>query len=133
MSASLSVFLDRRSAFRRRSRRGFSERVLYVSLKCMAASSSFGRASRRDVVEEARAGRVDERVERCVEEVITDLWERLERDWRERRTECEVWVRDCGSVDVRETRGRVVRRFRYAVVVDEEVDDGAGRGEGGEK
>jgi hypothetical protein len=32
-------------------------------------------------------GRVVLNVERCVEESIMDLWERLERDWRERRRE----------------------------------------------
>lgn len=59
----------------------------------MAASSSLGRASRREAVEVAREGSVVERVERCVEESIIGLWERLERDWRERRRELVVWVR----------------------------------------
>ena len=45
-----SMFRERRRAFRRRSRRGlgFSGRRLYVSLKWIAASSSLGRASRRE-------------------------------------------------------------------------------------
>jgi hypothetical protein len=63
-------------------------------------------------VEDARAGRVVDRVERCAEEAIMDLWERFERAWRERRREWEVWDRDWDSVVVREERGRVVSRFR---------------------
>ena len=58
-----------------------------ASLKWIAASSSLGSASRRSAVEDARAGRVVESVERCVEEAIMDLWERFERAWRERRRE----------------------------------------------
>ena len=40
-----------------------------------------------------------------------------------------VCERDCGSVLVREDSGRVVRRFKYALVV-ESLEDGAGRGDG---
>lgn len=80
-------------------------------------------------MEDARVGRVLERVERCVDDAIMDLCERLERAWRERRREWEVWERDCGSLVVRDERGRVVRRLRYADVVLS-VEDGGVRGEG---
>jgi hypothetical protein len=49
----------------------------------MAASSSLGRASRRSAVDCASVGRVVDRVERWVEEVMIDLWERLESAWRD--------------------------------------------------
>ena len=39
------------------------------------------------------------------------------------RREWEVWDRDCGSEVVRDERGRVVRRLRYADVVLS-VEDG---------
>lgn len=45
----------------------------------MAASSSLGRASRRDAVDWARAGSVVESVERCVEESIMALCDLLDR------------------------------------------------------
>lgn len=78
----------------------------------MAASSSFGRASRREAVDWARVGSVVLSVERWVEESIIDLWERLERAWRESRRECVVWERDCGSLVVRDETGSVVSRVR---------------------
>lgn len=107
-----SMLRDRSRALRLRSRRSFSERVLYVSLKWMAASSSLGRASRREAVDWARDGRVVLSVDRWVDESIMDLCERLERPWRERRRECVVCERDCGSLLVRDESGRVVSRFR---------------------
>ena len=73
MSERRSMLRDSKRAFRRRLRSSFSARVLYVSLKWMAASSSLGRASRRDAVDWARVGRVMLNVERCVEESIMDL------------------------------------------------------------
>jgi hypothetical protein len=78
----------------------------------MAASSSLGRASRRSAAEWASAGRVRERVERWLADVMRERWERFERDWRERRRECEVCESDCGSSVVREERGSVDSRFR---------------------
>lgn len=87
MSAKRSTFRDRRRAFLRLSSNAFSARMLYVSLKCIAASSSLGRASRREAVDCASAGRVVLKVDRCVDELIMALWERLERDWRERSRE----------------------------------------------
>lgn len=87
MSESRSTLRDRRRALRRLSRRALSARVLYVSLKWMAASSSLGRASRREAADCASAGRVVLKVDRCVEEFMMDLCERFERAWRERRRE----------------------------------------------
>jgi len=55
---------------------------------------------------------VRERVERWLEDVMRERWERFERDWRERRRECEVCESDCGSSVVREERGSVDSRFR---------------------
>ena len=112
MSERRSTFRDSRRAFRLQSSNSFSARALYVSLKWIAASSSFGRVSRNDAVEVASTGRVVESVLRCVADLIIDLWERFDRAWRERRRECVVWERDCGSVVVRDESGRVVRRFR---------------------
>ena len=80
-------------------------------------------------MEDASAGRVLERVERCVDEAIMDLWQRFESPWRESSRECDVWESDCGSVVVSDERGRVVRRVRYADVVLS-VEDGGPRGEG---
>ena len=45
-------------------------------------------------------------------EVIIERWERFERAWRERRTDCEDCVRDAGSVVLRELRDNVVSRLR---------------------
>lgn len=78
----------------------------------MAASSSFGSASRRSAVDWARAGREVERVERWFEEVMMASWERLESAWSDSRREWVVCERDCGSLSVRADRGRVVRRLR---------------------
>lgn len=69
------------------------------------------------------------RVERWVEESIMDLCDRLESAWRERSNECVDWVRDCGSLVVRELRGRVVSRERYVFVVGS-LELGSGRGDG---
>lgn len=43
---------------------------------------------------------------------ITELWERFERAWRERTSECEVCEREAGSVVVSEERGSVESRAR---------------------
>ena len=56
----------------------------------MAASSSLGRASRRDAVDCARVGNVVPKVDRCVEESIMDLCERFESACRERSNEFVV-------------------------------------------
>ncbi len=46
----------------------------------------------------------------------------------ERRFEWEDWAKDCGSVDVRDAKGSVERRFRYfAVTLSWTL--GTGRGE----
>ena len=51
-----------------------------------------------------------------------------ERDWMERRFEWEDWANDCGSVEVRDAKGSVERRFRYfAVTLSWTL--GTGRGE----
>lgn len=60
----------------------------------------------------ARTGRVVESVERCVEESMIALWERLESAWSERSRECVVCDSDWGSLVVRAERGKVVNRFR---------------------
>ena len=78
----------------------------------MAASSSLGRPSRRSAVDWARVGRVVDRVDRWFEEVMMDLWERLDSAWRESRREWVVCERDCGSLPARAESGRVVRRLR---------------------
>lgn len=39
-----------------------------------------------------------------------------ERDWMDRRFEWEDWAKDCGSVVVSDSKGRVERRFRYFAV-----------------
>lgn len=51
-----------------------------------------------------------------------------ERDWMERRFEWEDWAKDCGSVDVRDAKGSVERRFRYFAVTLSWML-GTGRGE----
>lgn len=60
---------------------------------------------------------MDERWDSCVADTMMDLCERLLRDWRDRRSECEVWAREAGSEDERSSRERVVRRFRYVDVI----------------
>jgi len=94
MSESRSMFLETSRAFLRLSRSGFSDRLLYVSLKWIAASSNFGKASRREAVDFARVGRVVLKVDKCVEESMIALCERFDRAWRERRRECVVWDSD---------------------------------------
>lgn len=44
------------------------------------------------------------------------LWDLEERARRERVTEWAVCCRAAGSVELRDSRGRVVRRVRYEVV-----------------
>lgn len=73
-----------------------------------------------------------ERVDKWFVDSIIDLCERLESDWRERVWDCVCDERDCGSVDVRDERGSVVRRLRYALVVGS-FDDGGARGNDFEK
>lgn len=130
----------RRSMFRERSRACFllaksseSElRGLYVSEKCTAAVSSLGIASRREEVEVASCGSVPDKVDKWVEDSMTDLWERFESAWRERRSECEDWERDWGSLVLREESGNVVSRLRY-VAVTGSFEEGGGLGEGESK
>jgi hypothetical protein len=94
ISESRSMFLETRRAFLRLSRSGFSDRLLYVSLKWIAASSNFGKASRREAVDFARVGSVVPKVDKCVEEFMIALCERFDRAWTERRRECVVWDSD---------------------------------------
>lgn len=96
----------------------------------MAASSNFGRASRREAVDRARDGRVVVSVARWVAESMMDLCERLERAWSARCSDCVDWERDRPSpssfeLRLRDARGRVVSRLRYAAVVG---SVGEGRG-----
>jgi hypothetical protein len=78
----------------------------------MAASSSFGRASRREAADCARVGNVVPKVDRCVEESIIDLCERFESACRERSNEFVVCLSDSGSVEDREERESELSRER---------------------
>ena len=63
---------------------------------------------------------------------MMDRWERLESACRARWRDCVDWDSDWGSLEVRDARGSVVSRFRYAAVVGS-LEDGGARGEGASK
>ena len=116
MSEMRSTFLAIRRAFFRRSRTSFSLLRLYFSEKDTACESSLGMSWRRLWAWDASSGRVVRRLERWSEDATRAELDLAERDWMERRFECEDWAKDCGSVDVRDAKGSVEMRFRYFAV-----------------
>ena len=116
MSEMRSTFRAMRRAFFRRSRMSFSVLRLYFSEKDTAWESSLGMSWRRLWAWDASWGRVVRRLERWSEEATRAELDLAERDWMERRFEWEDWAKDCGSVEVRDAKGRVEMRFRYFAV-----------------
>ena len=116
MSEMRSTFLAIRRAFFRRSRTSFSVLRLYFSEKDTVWESSLGMSLRRLWAWDASWGRVERRLERWSEEATRAELDLAERDWMERRFECDDWAKDCGSVDVRDAKGSVEMRFRYFAV-----------------
>ncbi len=125
-----SALRDMRRASFRRSRTSFSVLRLYLVEKATASESSFGISSWSLPTSAASSGRAVRRLERWSDDAIIAALDRAERDWRERRVECEDWDKDWGSVEVREVKESVERRLRYFAVTGS-LKEGEGRGEGG--